>query len=95
MSYRLQFSKHFVKSLENLPGDLRAVTRAQIRNLADDPRPTGAKELDGHPGYYRLWLPRHHRLVYKISDEDQIILLLYIGPKTNDLYDDLGLGRHS
>lgn len=93
MSYRLRFDRMFMRRLESLPGDLRSIARRQIRALADTPRPTQAKELDDHPGYFRLWLPRNHRLVYQLLDEEQVVDLLYIGPKTPDLYAQLGFGR--
>jgi hypothetical protein len=48
---------------------------------------------DEHPGYYRLWLPREHRLVWQVLDEEEIVDLLYVGPKSPDLYQRLGLER--
>ncbi|WP_044199362.1 type II toxin-antitoxin system RelE family toxin [Candidatus Oscillochloris fontis] len=93
MSYRLRFDRSFMRQLESLPGDLRSVARHLIRSLADTPRPTKAKELDMHPTYFRIWLPRQHRLVYQVLDEESVVDLLYIGPKPPDLYDRLGLGR--
>ena len=64
-----------------------------IHQLADAPRLARAKELDDHPNYYRVWLPRSHRLVWNVLDDDQVVDLLYIGPKSPDLYEKLGLGR--
>ncbi|MCU0493671.1 MAG: type II toxin-antitoxin system RelE/ParE family toxin [Chloroflexaceae bacterium] len=93
MSYRLRFDRPFLRSLEALPGDLRSIARKTIQALADNPRPAQAKELDEHPTYFRMWLPRNHRLVYQILDDDEIVELLYIGLKYTQLYDDLGLGR--
>lgn len=58
MSYRLRFDRRFMSHLEALPGDARSMARQQIKALANNPRPVRAKELDEHPGYYRLWLPR-------------------------------------
>jgi hypothetical protein len=58
-----------------------------------EPIRPGAKELAGHPTYYRLWLPRHHRLVYRILREEAVIDLLYARPKLPDLHDRLGLAR--
>lgn len=92
MSYQLRFDRQFMQRLEALPGDLRPVARRLIRSLADNPRPGQTKELDHHPGYFRIWLPRNHRLVYRIIDDEQVVDLLYLGPKTPDLYRQLGLG---
>jgi len=41
----------------------------------------------------RLWLPRNYRLVWLILEDEQVIDLLYVGPKLPDLYERLGLGR--
>ena len=55
--------------------------------------PARAKELVGHPGVYRLWLPRSHRLVWEVIDTESTVDLLYVGPKLPNLYERLGLGR--
>lgn len=93
MSYSLRFDRRFMRQLEEMPGDLRPVARRLVRSLAENPRPGQAKELDDHPGYFRVWLPRNHRLVYQIIDDEQVVDLLYLGLKTPDLYGKLGLGR--
>ena len=93
MSYRLRYDRNFMRKLEALPGDLRSVARQTITTLTKNPRPASAKELENHPDHYHLWLPRNCRLVYQVSDDEQIVDLLYVGPKLPDLYDQLGLGR--
>ena len=91
--YRLRYDSRFTRQLKALPGDVRAIALRSVRSLVDDPRPAGAKELEGHPGYYRMWLPRGHRLVWQILDDESIVDLLYVGPKPPNLYEQLGLGR--
>jgi len=93
MSYRLRYDRRFMQQLEDLAGDLRSIARRQISALTENPRPAQTKELDSHPGYYRLWLPRGHRLVYQVLEDEEIVDLLYVGPKSPGLYEDLGLGR--
>jgi len=93
MDYRLRYDRHFIRLLEALPGDVRSVARRRVRHLASAPYPSGAKELDEHSGYYRLWLPRNCRLVYRVIEDELIVDLLYVGPKSPDLYEKLGLGR--
>jgi mRNA-degrading endonuclease RelE of RelBE toxin-antitoxin system len=93
MSYRLRYDRNLMRQLETLPGDIRSLARRTISALTQNPFPPGAKELDRHPGYYRLWLPLNHRLVYTVLREEQVIDLLYLGPKPPDLYERLGLGR--
>jgi mRNA-degrading endonuclease RelE of RelBE toxin-antitoxin system len=93
MAYRLRYDRRFVQQLMALPGDVRSIARRIVTELAETPRPARAKELDEHPGYYRLWLPRDYRLVWQVLDEEGIIDLLYVGPKSPDLYHRLGLDR--
>jgi mRNA-degrading endonuclease RelE of RelBE toxin-antitoxin system len=93
MAYRLRLDRRFLQQLEALPGDVRSVARQQTKLLAENPRPTGSKELDEHPGYFRLWLPRGHRLVWQVLEGEEVVSLLYVGPKSADLYERLGLGR--
>jgi predicted RNase H-like HicB family nuclease len=79
--------------LDSLPGDVRAHARQVIRDLTNQPRPQSAKDLEDHPGYWRIWLPRNHRLIWRVLEEEQLVNLLYIGPKPSDLYEQLGLGK--
>jgi mRNA-degrading endonuclease RelE of RelBE toxin-antitoxin system len=54
MRYELVYNKAFANQLQLLPGYIRSIARRQIADLGEDPRPTGSKELEGHPGYYRI-----------------------------------------
>jgi len=93
MTYRLRYDRGFMQQLMSLPGDVRSIARRTVMMLTETPRPTRAKELDEHPGYYRLWLPREHPLVWQVLDEGEIVDLLYVGPKSPDLYQRLGFER--
>lgn len=93
MTYRLRYDRRFMRLLNALPGDIRSMARRSIKELTVQPRPARAKELEDHPGYWRMWLPRDYRLVWEILEDEKIIELLYIGPKSVDLYNRLGLGK--
>ncbi len=93
MTYRLWYNRRFTHMLDSLPGDVRAQAWQVIRDLTNQPRPQSAKELEDHPGYWRIWLSRNHRLIWRILEEEQLINLLYVGPKPPDLYEQLGLGK--
>ena len=94
MIYRLRYGQQFQRQLKSLPGHVRSAARRLLESLTAEPRPPQAKELDNHPNHYRIWLLGDHRLVYQVMEEQQIIYLLYIGPKIPDLYARLGLGRN-
>ena len=93
MAYRLVVTQDIKKQLKDLPGNVRAIARQQIASLIVDPRPSRSKELDGHNGHYRLRLGTRYRLVWFVSDEDEIVEIEYVGPKAPDLYETLGLAH--
>jgi len=93
MAYRIAFSKAVRHRIGDLPGHIKALAKQEIANLSDNPRPSYAKELTGHPTYFRLWLGRDYRLVWHVFDEEQMVEVEYVGYKTPDLYERLGLAR--
>ena len=40
-----------------------------------------------------MWLDGRYRLVWRVSDDDRVVEVEYVGPKTPDLYAWLGLDR--
>jgi mRNA-degrading endonuclease RelE of RelBE toxin-antitoxin system len=95
MAYEIVLNKAIRKQISKLPGHIKAIAKQRIANLSDDPRPSRSKELTGHSNYYRLWLRSKYRLVWHVSDEEQVVEIEYVGPKVPDLYEWLGLGRPS
>ena len=93
MAYRITFSREIRRQIESLPGHIKALAKQEIASLGDNPRPPQSKELTGHPAYFRLWLGRDYRLVWRVSDDEQMIEIEYVGSKTPDLYARLGLAR--
>ena len=89
----MRYDRHFLRLLAALPGDIRAVARQVIKDLAREPRPTDAKELDGYPDHWRMWLLRNHRLIWQVLEDEQVVDLIYVGPRPPDLYEQLGLGK--
>jgi len=79
--------------IQTLPGHIKPIARQRIAALSSQPRPPRSKELAGHAGHYRLHIAKHFRLVWLVDDTDGYIEVEYIGPKTPDLYDTLGLAR--
>lgn len=93
MKYRVRLSKQIQRQMARLPGNIRNQVKDRILALRDVPRPQDARELTGHPDFFRVWLDRDFRLVWQVDDEAQLVDVLYVGPKSDDLYDALGLGR--
>ena len=95
MSYEITFTKAVREQIRGLPGHIKAVAKRRIAELSNNPQLPKSKELEGHPDYYRLWLSSRYRLVWHIIEDDQIVEIEYVGPKTPDLYEVLGLTRPS
>lgn len=93
MKYNVRFSKQIQRQVAQLPGNVRNQAKQRILALRDQPRPPDAGELENHPGFYRIWLDRDFRLVWQVDDEAAVVDIFYVGPKTHDLYERLGLGR--
>ena len=93
MAYRIAFSTAIRRQIESLPGHVKAIAKQEIAGLSDNPRPARSQELTGHPTYYRLWLGADHRLVWHVINDEQMVEIEYVGPKTPALYEWLGLGR--
>jgi mRNA-degrading endonuclease RelE of RelBE toxin-antitoxin system len=93
VTYKVQLSKQIQRQIGRLPGNVRNQAKERILALRSQPRPLDAKELSGHPGFYRIWLGRDFRLVWHCDDEAKLIDIYYVGPKTDDLYEQLGLDR--
>jgi len=95
MAYRIIFTKAVRGQIERLPGNIKTIVRQRISALGSNPHPTDSKELADHSNHYRVWLNDKYRLVWHVLDEDEVVEIIYAGPKTPDLYASLGLGRVS
>jgi len=93
MPYGILLTQDIKRQIQNLPGNIKAVVRQQIADLATNPRPPRSKELEGHSGHFRLHVATKYRLVWLILEEDQIVEIEYVGPKSPDLYETLGFAR--
>lgn len=93
MAYTVVITKDIRRQLERLPGHIKPLVKEALLALPVNPRPPHSKQLEGHPAYYRVWIGGDYRIVWSIADEDELIELQYIGPKTPDLYAFLGLDR--
>ena len=93
MPYKVKVTDDAERDIRQLPGHIRQRARRVINTLSSDPRLSGAKELRGHPGYYRIRLDRW-RIIYHVYDKEQVILILRVrrksGPETyGDLDNDI------
>jgi mRNA-degrading endonuclease RelE of RelBE toxin-antitoxin system len=67
----------------------RAEARQAIRQLRQEPHPSGARHLRDHVDLYRIWIAGRWRLAYQIDDEQQRIRSLRVRKKDDVDYDSL------
>lgn len=85
MPYRVKVTDDAAREIVHLPGNVRQRVRHLVRTLAEHPLPSGARELRGYAGYYRVRLDRW-RVIYRVYEDDQVVLVLRVrrksGPET-------------
>ena len=83
LKYKLYIEKSAQKELSKIPHpDQNRIINA-IRNLAEDPRPSGVKKLSGRDAW-RIRVGKY-RVIYEVYDDKLIILVISIGQR-KDIY---------
>lgn len=67
------------KALEVLPRAIQERVRAHIDALAHDPRPVGAKRLQGMTGELLRLRVSDYRIIYRVDDARLVVLVIDIG----------------
>ncbi|MES1206396.1 MAG: type II toxin-antitoxin system RelE/ParE family toxin [Pseudomonadota bacterium] len=82
--YRVEFKPSAGRQLDDLDKAVRARVDRKIDELAENPRPVGAKKLKGSS---ELWRVRagDYRIVYSIHDDVLTVLVVKIGNR-RDVY---------
>ena len=84
-TYEVRIEKEALRALERLDGPLQRRVARRIDGLAWDPRPPGAKALQGgHAGLHRVRLG-DVRVVYAIRDGELLVLVVKVGHR-GDIY---------
>lgn len=74
--YKILFKKSAVKDLKQLAKADCVRINKKIKQLADNPRPVGAKKLTGE-NYFRIRIG-NYRVIYSIEDHELIVILIKI-----------------
>ena len=53
----------------------------RIAALADDPRPTDSRQLQGELGVYRRVREGPYRIVYEMRDEELVVLVVLVAQR--------------
>ena len=86
MTYRIEFRSTARRALADLPRDIAKRIDARILKLADEPRPSGVKALQGEQrGRLRIRVG-DYRVIYEVQDRVLVVLVLEVGHR-RDVYD--------
>ena len=71
-------SRRVEKEIADLPGTIRIRVVQAIRQLADNPRPPGARKLSGEMrGAWRVRIG-NYRVIYDIDDDTRLVIVLTV-----------------
>ena len=77
MKYTVVVPKPVQKQLENLIQTERAKVISVLKQVAEDPRPSGIKKLKGYEKTYRVRVG-DYRVIYEIKDRELVVLVLSV-----------------
>ena len=82
--YRVEISRTAENHLKTLPRDDQKRVVAAMLELADNPRPRGARKLSGYDDVFRIRVGLY-RILYSVSDTELVVVILKTGHR-KDVY---------
>jgi mRNA interferase RelE/StbE len=76
--YRIEFSYRAAKAYRVLPEEMRRRIEPKIDALAENPRPHGARKIEGQETAFRLRVG-DYRIVYEVHDRASIVTVMIVG----------------
>ena len=87
--YRLEVSPAADRDLGRLKDRIRRQNferiRGAVRNLADEPRPHGVRQIKGAEKSYRI-RAGSYRVVHEVHDDDSLVLILQVARRSETTY---------
>lgn len=93
-TYGVELRSAAVRDIRRLDKSIQKRLVVALERLAAEPRPIGVKKLERENKLYRIKVGKDHRIVYRIED-DQLIVLVLAGGNRKDIYRSLTSGRDS
>ena len=84
MAYKILFTPRAFRDLEALPDRDRVTIAKRFDGLAQEPRPSGVKKLEGSDDVYRLRVG-DYRVLYTIQDRVVTVSIVRVGHR-RDIY---------
>ena len=75
--YRIEVRPAAARSLRKVDPSMRARVQGVIALLAEDPRPPGARRLQGRPGF-RVRVG-DYRIIFTVTDEVLLVVVVALG----------------
>ena len=86
--YRIEAARSRIKrELKRIPEMNRTRIAAAVAELRNQPRPPDAIQLE--PNVYRIRIG-DYRIIYKVYDEDQLVLIGRVARRGEDTYKGIG-----
>jgi mRNA interferase RelE/StbE len=85
MPHEVLFTEAARRSLHDLPAHVQKRVKRWIDLLAEDPRRTGTRQLEGHPGIRRAHASKDYVILYTI-EKDRIAILVLRIQNRRDVY---------
>ena len=84
--HRVEVASRARREIRRIPERERGRVSTALRKLALDPRPDGCVKLKGR--LYRI-RAGPYRVIYSVSDREQLVAILKVGRRDKDTYDRL------
>jgi mRNA interferase RelE/StbE len=82
MTYRVELTPRAAKELEQLPGAVQKRIARWLDVLAEDPRCSASKKLEGKHNLHRVHAGRDYVIVYAIRDEAILVLVVRVAHRS-------------
>ncbi len=82
--FQIEFSHRAAKAYRALPEDVRRRIEPRIDALAENPRPRGARKIEGEEAAYRVRVG-DYRIVYEVHDRVWTVIVMNVGHR-RDVY---------
>lgn len=80
LKYRVYIDESALKTLAELPKKIQRQVSKKIDALSENPRPSGAKQLQGHDKIYRI-RSGDYRIIYRVDDKKITVFVISIGDR--------------
>ena len=93
MAYHVEFTQEAAQELRALPKHIQKRVIRWADLLAEDPRRTPSRQLEGCAGLRRIHASKDYVLVYTVDDKKVLVLIVRVGHRGQGVYKRLPPGK--